>query len=189
MAKKVKVNKTKAVQEYLRGTSRGHGEGHCRGIAQRWDQDDGGARTLNIKSKLKRQRRQKRVAKAEAAPAAPLAASPAAPMAAGTEKTAKAADAVTIEEIRKVAQTVKSIGSFSNASARYWKSFAKWAACAVPRTVRGNHGAQQRYPLLTPLAWGELPAGSLCTPPLPPRRRPAPGPSRCWSGRRAGSSR
>lgn len=102
MAKK-RVNKTRAVREYLDA----HPGAMSSEIAKALNARNikiSPAHVSNIKSKIMREGG----AKANGGPAPAAAQAPAA----AAEKAAKPGDTITLEQIKKVAQTVKAIGGF-----------------------------------------------------------------------------
>jgi hypothetical protein len=108
MAKKEKVNKTKAVAAYLRTKPDATASEIVDAMAMQKIKLTV-AYAANLKSTIKAKRAEKKAAKAQAAPAAAPAAAP--EPAAPVEKPAK--DAVSLEHVKAVAKTVKDIGGFA----------------------------------------------------------------------------
>ena len=110
MAKKEKVNKSKAVRDYLKANP---GVGNT-DVAKSLTKS-GIKITPNyvatIKSKLKIRRAAKKAAAAK-----PVTEVPASPVAAAAEKPTKPGEVITIEQIKAVGQMVKSVGGFGRFS-------------------------------------------------------------------------
>jgi hypothetical protein len=105
MAKKVKINKTQAVADYMKT----HKKAKASEIAAALDKKGikiSAGHAANIKSRIKRIQRAKMTAKASPATAATAAAGAEQPAA------AKPGDALTVQHIKVVAEAVRAIGGF-----------------------------------------------------------------------------
>jgi hypothetical protein len=109
MAKKQKVNKTKAVKEYLKAHP-GAMSGDIAAALNKQGIELTPGYVANIKTKLKVRRAAKKAAAAK-----PVTDVPESPVAAAVvEKPAKPTDAITIAQIKAVGQMVRSVGGFSS---------------------------------------------------------------------------
>lgn len=109
MAKKEKLNKTKAVADYLKT----HPKAMSSEIAEALGKKGitiTVAHAANIKSKIKRMRAERKAAKADVAATTPENQAAAPEPAVTAEKPAK--DTLTLEHVKAVAKTVKAIGGF-----------------------------------------------------------------------------
>jgi arginine repressor len=105
MPTKQKVNKSKAVREYLKAHPQTT-SGEIAAVLTKQGIKISPNYVANIKSKLKVRRAARKSAAAKAI-------APASPVAPAVEKPTKPGDAVTIEQIKAVGQMVKSVGGFS----------------------------------------------------------------------------
>ena len=105
MAKKLEINKTQAVREYVK-THRDASRHEIAAALKKQGIEISTGHVATIKSAMKRHRAKK------AAAASAAAATPGAESAAWTEKPVKVSDTLTLEHVKTVAQTVKNMGGF-----------------------------------------------------------------------------
>ena len=104
MAKKLKVNKTQAVRDYLKTHPKAMSGEIAAALTKQSIKITAG-HVANIKTKINKERPAKKAVKAK-----PVAAVPASPMTTEPETTARAAATVTLEHVKAVALTVKTLG-------------------------------------------------------------------------------